>query len=262
MDVRAHNRAAWDRDVERGNRWTVPISAEDIERARGSDICIVLTPTKPVPREWFPSLSGARVLCLASGGGQQGPLLAAAGAKVTVLDNSPRQLSQDRLVAERENLSLETVLGDMADLSMFDDATFDLVVHPVSNCFAAEVRPVWRECFRVLRVDGVLMAGFTNPVRYLFDNERTERRQLEVRHAIPYSDLADLDSADRQVLIDGLESLEFGHTLEDQIGGQLEAGFVLTGFYEDRYGDEADDPLSRYLATFIATRAVKPVEAA
>jgi SAM-dependent methyltransferase len=258
MDVRAHNRAAWDRDVERRNRWTVPVEPEAIERARAGEICIVLTPTKHVPRQWFPELHRARVLCLASGGGQQGPLLAAAGAKVAVLDNSPRQLAQDRLVAERENLSLETILGDMADLSVFADSLFDLIVHPVSNCFAPAVRPVWRECFRVLRAGGVLLAGFTNPVRYLFDNERTNRDRLEVRHAIPYSDLIDLDPADRQALVDGMESLEFGHTLEDQIGGQLEAGFVLTGFYEDYFGSDADDPLSRYLATFIATRAVKP----
>jgi SAM-dependent methyltransferase len=261
MDVRAHNRAAWDRDVERQNRWTVPVEPEAVERARSGEISIVLTPTRPVPREWFPSLRGAQVLCLASGGGQQGPLLAAAGAKVTVLDNSPRQLAQDRLVAERDHLELATVLGDMADLSMFEGGAFDLIVHPISNCFVPEVRPVWRECFRGLREGGVLLAGFTNPVRYMFDNERTERRGLEVRHAIPYSDLTDLDPADRQALVDNLESLEFGHRLEDQIGGQLEAGFVLTGFYEDRYGNDVDDPLSRYLSTFIATRAVKLVEA-
>jgi hypothetical protein len=110
----------------------------------------------------------------------------------------------------------------------------------------------------VLREGGVLMSGFKNPVRYLFDNERTNRDRLEVRHAIPYSDMTDLAPTDRQALVDGMESLEFGHTLEDQIGGQLEAGFVLTGFYEDRHSRDVDDPLSRYLATFIATRAAKP----
>jgi SAM-dependent methyltransferase len=261
MDVRAHNRAAWDRDVERRNPWTVPVGPDAIERARSGEISIVLTPTRPVPREWIPSLRGAQVLCLASGGGQQGPLLAAAGAKVTVLDNSPRQLAQDRLVAERDHLELATILGDMANLSMFKDGAFDLIVHPISNCFVPEVRPVWRECFRVLRVQGILIAGFMNPVRYLFDNERTERSGLVVRHAIPYSDLTDLDPADRQALIDRMESLEFGHTLEDQIGGQLEAGFMLTDFYEDRHSKDVDDPLSRYLPTFIATRAVKLVEA-
>jgi hypothetical protein len=109
-----------------------------------------------------------------------------------------------------------------------------------------------------LRRGGVLLAGCTNPVRYLFDVERMDRGELAVRHAIPYSDLHDMEPARLQSLIDQLEPLEFGHTLDDQIGGQLDAGFIITGFYEDTYNPEANDLLSRYLPTYIATRAVKP----
>jgi SAM-dependent methyltransferase len=259
MDVRSHNRAAWNRNVENQNPWTRPVSEEVIARARRGQFELLLTPTKPVPMDWFPTLAGSPTLCLASGGGQQGPVLAAAGAVVTVFDNSPKQLSQDRLVAEREGLSIETVEGDMADLSVFSDATFDLIVHPCSNCFVPDIRPVWRECFRVLRAGGVLLAGFTNPIRYLFDDERMQNGSLEVCHAIPYSDLTDLSDADRQRLIlDKMSPLEFAHTLTDQIGGQLEAGFVLDGFFEDGYPESISDPISRYMNTFIATRATSP----
>jgi len=258
MEIRAYNRQAWDKLVEDRNMWTIPVSSDEIERARHGDWQIVLTPTKPVPRTWFPALADAATLCLACGGGQQGPLLAAAGAKVTVLDASPRQLEQDRLVAERDALTLETVEGDMADLCMFADATFDLIVHPCSNCFVPDVRPVWRECFRVLRTGGILLTGFVNPVRYIFDNERMDAGRLVVRHSIPYSDLTALDEADRRhTILEKHEPLEFGHTLEDQIGGQLDAGFAITGFYEDRYDGGESDPLSKYLPTLIATRAVK-----
>jgi len=258
MDIQAYNPEAWNKLVESGDRWTVPVTTDEIQRAKEGEWQIVLTPTKPVPKPWFPDLRGASTLCLASGGGQQGPILAAAGATVTVLDASPRQLEQDRTVAEREGFSLRTVEGDMADLSMFADASFDLIVHPCSNCFVLHVRPVWRACFRVLRPGGILLAGFTNPVRYIFDEEHMEKGSLEVRHSIPYSDLTDLDEKTRRrMILDRGEPLAFGHSLEDQIGGQLDAGFLIIGFYEDRYDGGAADPLSKYLPTFIATRAVK-----
>jgi SAM-dependent methyltransferase len=259
MDIREYNRFAWDRQVASGNPWTIPVGAAEIAEARQGRWQILLTPTKPVPREWFPDLAGIDLLCLASGGGQQGPILAAAGAAVTVLDNSPRQLAQDRLVAERESLPITTVEGDMADQHMFDDGSFDLIVHPVSNVFVPDVRPVWAEAYRVLRRGGALLAGFTNPVRYLFDFELGERTGVwQVAHALPYSDLVSLSDDEKRRYAEAGEPFEFGHTLEDQIGGQLAAGFVLTGFYEDRYGDGEEDTLSRYTASFIATRAVKP----
>jgi SAM-dependent methyltransferase len=255
MDVRAYNREAWDREVERGNEWTVPVGEEVIETAQRGRWEVVLTNTKPVPKEWFPDLEGADVLCLASGGGQQAPIFAAAGANVTVLDNSPKQLAQDRFVAERDSLALEAVEGDMADLSVFPDESFDLVFHPVSNLFAPEVRPVWAEAFRVLRRGGVLLAGFINPVCFIFDCELADSGKLRVRHPLPYADATSLSEEERERLIDRGEPLEFSHTLEDQIGGQVEAGFLISGLYEDRHRDDA---LAAYIPTCIATRAIKP----
>ena len=255
MDIRSYNRRAWDREVERKNPWTVPVSSEVIAAARQGNWDIDLTPTRPVPHTWFPNLQGLDLLCLASGGGQQAPILAAAGAKVTVLDNSPGQLAQDRLVAERDALDLTLVEGDMANLSMFSDASFDLVVHPVSNVFVPHVRPVWAEAYRVLRSGGVLLAGFTNPVTYIFDQQLAERGILQVRYSLPYSDLTSLSHEERQRYVEQEEPLEFGHTLEDQIGGQCDAGFQIAGFYEDY---DPGDALASYMPTFIATRAVKP----
>lgn len=258
-DIRQHNRLAWDRQVEKGNRWTQPVSSAEIAAARQGQWTIYLTPTKSVPRHWLNPLPGKRILCLASGGGQQAPILAAAGAQVTVLDNSPKQLARDRFVAEREGLTIHTVEGDMADLSQFPDQSFDLVVHPVSNVFAPQVRPVWREAFRVLRPQGILVAGFTNPIIYLFDFALIERSgELKVRYALPYSDIEQLSEEEEQRYREEGIPFEFSHTLEDQIGGQIEAGFVIVGFYEDHDLQGDENPLNHYLPTFIATRALKP----
>ncbi|MEA1977907.1 MAG: class I SAM-dependent methyltransferase [Chloroflexota bacterium] len=259
MDIRKHNSLAWDKEVERGNKWTIPVSEAVIEDARRGQWEIILTPSKPVPRVWFPDLKDLDVLCLASGGGQQGPILAAAGAKVTVLDNSPRQLKQDRLVAERHALEITTIKGDMADLSMFSDQSFDLIVHPVSNCFVPDIQSVWAEAFRILRLGAVLLTGFSNPVIYLFDYELADRTGvLQVKYALPFSDLTSLTAEEKERIIKKGLPLEFSHTLDDQIGGQLDAGFLLTGFFEDSYPEDENDLLTNYMPAFIATRAIKP----
>jgi SAM-dependent methyltransferase len=255
MDVFKHNQRAWDALVERGFEWTVPVSPEAVRAARQGQWQIVLTPRRPVPSEWFPPLAGTSTLCLAGAGGQQGPILAAAGAKVTVFDASSRQLAQDRLVAERESLSIETVQGDMKDLRVFDDGSFDLVVHPCSNCFVPNVAAVWREVFRILRPGGALLSGFVNPAFYMFDDAASEGGELLVRHRLPYSDLASLTEEEQQTLVRAEEPFFFSHSLEDLIGGQTKAGLVIVGLYEDEWPDH---PLSKFMAPLIATRALKP----
>lgn len=232
----------------------MPASPELIARAKKGDVEIVLTPTKVVPAAWLGDVSKKRVLCLASGGGQQGPILAAAGATVTVFDNSPAQLEQDRRCAAREDLILATVEGDMRDLSAFADASFDLIIHPVSNCFSEVVRPVWLECARVLRTGGELIAGFNNPVTYVFDQGLKEQGVLQVKNKLPYSDHTN-DEA-RKYFTERKQPLEFSHTLEDQLGGQIDAGLALVGFFEDI---SPNDPLSYYFPPFIATRSRKLV---
>jgi len=255
MDIREHNARAWDREVGRGNRWTIPVDAATIAAARRGEWEILLTPVRPVPRSWFPPLAGARVLCLAAGGGQQGPVLAAAGACVTVLDNSSAQLRRDRDVAVRERLALALVRGDMADLGMFPGGAFDVIVHPVANCYVPDVRPVWREAFRVLREGGELLAGFANGIAYLFDDEALDRGEFTITRSLPHADVAALSAEQLRARIAEGATLQYGHTLEDQIGGQLDAGFILRGFYEDK---DPAERLSRHVALFAATRAQKP----
>ena len=255
VDPVEHNRAAWDRQVAEGNEWTVPVSAEVIARARAGEWSIVLIGHEPVPRDWFPAeLRGCDVLALASGGGQQGPVLAAAGAKMTVFDNSPAQLAQDAMVAARDGLAIRTVQGDMRDLSLFADGSFDLVFHPCSNSFCPEVEPVWRECYRVLRPGGSLLAGFVNPDLYLFDDAALEEGRLVVRHRLPYSDLTHLAPGEHEALNGPGAPLQYSHTMAEQVGGQLRAGFVITRFVEAPMHAGAT---AGYMPGYFATAALK-----
>lgn len=256
MDILEHNRRAWNQQSRDNGQWSVPVSKETISAAQNGDWRVILTPLKAVPESWFGDLRGKKVLCLASGGGQQAPTLAAAGASVVSFDLSDAQLEKDQRVAERHQLDVTCVRGDMANLSQFEAESFDLIFHPVSNVFVPNVEQVWRQCFRVLKAQGELLAGFMNPSLFLFDHDEAERTgKIEVTRKLPYSELANLDEAGLSALEESGRALEFSHSLDTQLGGQLRAGFVITDLYEDHWDDRV--ALNAFSPTSIATRARK-----
>lgn len=257
MDVIEHNREAWDRESREGSRWCMPVAPEVIQAARQGSWSVILTPNAPVPRAWLGDVRGKQVLCLASGGGQQAPVLAAAGAHVTSFDLSLEQLAKDEQVAVRDGLSLSCIRGSMTDLSRLATESFDLVFHPVSNVFVPDVLVVWRECYRVIKRGGALLAGFMNPSIFLFNqSEADETGSMVVRYPLPYREPESLPASEQDEWRESGRPAAFSHSLEAQIGGQLMAGFVLTGLYEDTWSDEATS-LNRFSPVAVATRAVK-----
>ncbi|MBR6007335.1 MAG: class I SAM-dependent methyltransferase [Clostridia bacterium] len=240
-----------DRWIDEGWEWGVPIDTETFRRAKNGDWDVVLTPTKPVPHAWFGELCGKKLLGLASGGGQQMPVFAALGADCTVLDYSEKQLESERLVAEREGYGIRIVRADMTQPLPFRDGEFDIIFHPVSNCYIRDVRHVWRECFRVLKPGGVLLSGTDHYVNYLVD-EAEER----IINRLPFDPLANPDQMEQLSATDS--GVQFSHTIEEQIGGQLEAGFILTDIYEDTNGSGRLHDMN--IPTFLAMRSVKPLK--
>jgi len=250
MDIIKHNSKAWDNYVDKNDKWTIPVSVEDLQNAENELWSVLLTPTKPVPLSWFPDLKNLKLLGLACGGGQQGPLFATLGADVTIFDNSEKQLLQDKKISDSFNLGIQTVKGNMKDLSVFENETFDLIFNPCSLLFIDDVKPVWKECFRVLKPKGILMSGLINPLSFQIENET-----LLLKYKQPYSDIDSLPEFKLDKLVANNEALEFGHSLTDLIGEQLNAGFALTDFYEDNWNGENNFDL--YFPSFFATRAVK-----
>lgn len=237
-----------DRWIEEGWEWGIPITHEDFVKAKAGEWDMLLTPTKFVPHEWFGDLKGKRVLGLASGGGQQMPIFAALGAECTVLDYSEKQLQSERMVAAREGYSIEIIRADMTKPLPFENETFDLVFHPVSNCYVEEVKPIYRECARILKHGGVLMAGLENGVNYLVNDDETM-----IVNTMPFNPLKNEEQ--RRQLEESDCGMQFSHTIEEQIGGQLEAGLVLTHLYGDTNGEGRLHEMN--VECYLATRAVK-----
>ena len=231
-----------------GWEWGQPISHQVYQDALHGRWEVYLTPTKPVPHAWFGELAGKRVLGLASGGGQQIPIFSALGARCTVLDYSPRQCESERLVAEREGYQVTVVQGDMTRPLPFEDEAFDLIFHPVSNCYVEEVRPIFRECYRVLKQGGLFLGGYDTGINYAFDDD-----EERITYSLPFNPLKDEALYEASLRNDW--GIQFSHTLEEQLGGQLQAGFRLTDLYEDPNGQ---GNLHRHnIPSFIATRCVK-----
>ncbi|MGN1347147.1 MAG: class I SAM-dependent methyltransferase [Eubacteriales bacterium] len=241
-----------DRWVDEGWEWGIPISHEQYAAAKNGEFSLLLTPTKPVPAEWYPPLDGAKVLGLAAGGGQQMPIFAALGADCTVLDYSERQLQSEREVAAREGYEIRIIRADMTKPLPFADGTFDLIFHPVSNCYVEEVLPIWRECCRILKPGGRLMAGLDNGMNFLVDPDTDESR---IRYSLPFNPLKDPALLDELAAADC--GVQFSHTIEEQVRGQLRAGFRLLDIYEDTNGSGFLH--DHGIPSFWATLAVKEV---
>lgn len=246
QDVNAKTIDGW---VEDGWDWGRPISHEEYLRAKAGKWDVLLTPTKPVPHEWFGDLKGKRVLGLASGGGQQIPIFAALGAECTVLDYSEKQLESEKMVSEREGYPVRIVRADMTKPLPFEDGEFDLIFHPVSDCYVEEVRPIFRECYRVLKSGGALLGGFDNGFCFLFDDDGKQ-----MINTLPFNPLKNQEQMRQMEETNG--GVQFSHGFEELIGGQLEAGFRLTDVYEDT--DGSGNLHDHGVPTFWATRAVKP----
>jgi len=245
VDINAKTIDKW---IAEGWEWGIPITHEIYENAKNGKWDVLLTPTKPVPHDWLGDIKGKKLLGLASGGGQQMPIFAAAGAICTVLDYSPKQIESERMLAQQEGYEIEILQEDMTKPLPFKDETFDIIFHPVSNCYIEDVNSVFKECYRVLKKGGILLCGLDNGINFLVDDQ-----EKTIVNRMPFNPLK--NSEQMQLLIDTDCGVQFSHTIEEQIGGQLKAGFTLTDLYEDTNGSGYLHELNIY--TFLATKAIK-----
>jgi len=242
--VVAHNTQAWDRLAESKAALARPAVDEafvDPRRWLGAGGWLA-----GEGRSWLPSrLDGREVLCLAAGGGKHGPLYAAAGARVTVLDCSPAMLALDRHVAAERRLDYAIVQGSMDDLSMFAPGRFDLVIHPVSTCYLPEIGRVFREVARVTRSGGLYVSQHKSPASLQASLEPGPRGCYELRHPVAGGQAGEPLPPEPPSRLREHGTQEFVHSLTAILGGICTAGFLIEDVCEPDH-TEPQAPLGSF----------------
>lgn len=242
------NKETIDKWIEEGWEWAKSISHEEYIDAKNGNWNVLLTPTVPVPHEWIDNIKDKKILGLASGGGQQMPIFNALGAKCSVIDYSSKQIESEYKVAKREGYTIEAIEGDMSKKLPFNDETFDIVFHPVSNCYVEDVQHIFNEAYRVLKKGGTFLAGLNNEINYIVD-----QNEKEIVWKMPFNPLKDEKA--KEFMVKENAGMQFSHNMTEQIGGQLKAGFTLVDIYEDTNGFGRLHELN--IKTYIATKSIK-----
>jgi len=242
-----HNQRAWDAQARGGRRFARPVTDKqfaDRLAAIQSD-------------EWLKDrIAGARLLCLASGGGMQGVLYAAAGAHVTVVDISQEMLALDRQAAADRGLDLALVQASIDDISALPSADFDVVIQPVSTCYVSDVTKVYQEVARVIAPNGLYVSQHKQPGSLQASVEPSAEGYA--LHE-PYYRTGPLPAVAGSVHREE-GTLEFLHRWEELIGGLCRAGFVVEDLIEPLHAQPAAGRgsfahRSAYVAPYVRIKA-------
>ena len=254
--IHDHNRVAWDARVQGGKRFTVAATNEEMER-----------PLEILdPLGWLGGdITDKRILCLGAGGGRHGPMLAQAGACVTVVDISPEMLRLDTELAEAKGLQVETIETSIDDLSMLPQAAYEAVMQPVSTCYVPDIRLAYHELARVMMPGGVYISRHKQPTNLQVDLAPTAQGFLIDS---PYYLDGPLSPAKRPGPHREQGTMEFLHQWGDLLGGLCESGFVIEAVTEPKFSDPSAQPGSfeyrgQFIAPYIQLRARRtdqPVE--
>lgn len=224
VDHRSSNQQAWNQLADSGSLFA-KVATDDECR----------NPLQALDgRGWLPTtVAGLNVLCLASGGGWQSILYAAAGANVTVVDLSESMLRLDSREAKRRRFQVQTVHTSMEDLSMFAADSFDIVHQPVSTCYVPDLKCVYAEIARVVRSGGLYISQHKQPVS-LQISHRNERQQfvigVEYYHEGPLPNQQDTSYRESG-------ATEYLHRLDEIVGDLCLSGFVIEDLREPKRAD-------------------------
>jgi len=247
QDIIKKNQEHWDHEVKSGGHYTIPnlnLNAELLKKFANGELLFWDEPyaktnnpiLEKIRKYEYSDLKGKKVLCLASGGGQQSAMFSLLGADVTVVDISQGQLNGDIQAANHYGYAIKTVLCSMTDLSVFDDSSFDIVHQPISICFVPDVAPVYNEVYRVLKTGGMYHVDHINPSTHpaSYENDIDGWDGIGFRISSPYiGGPLRIDENGHENMTSGEIDGEFRHLFIDMFCKLTEVGFQIKYIWED-----------------------------
>lgn len=230
--VAKHNQRWWNKLASHGYEACIPILDLTPKTARaGIDPC-----------GYLKRVRGKRVLCLACGGGQQSAHFGVLGARVTVVDLAPKQLEKDQEAARHYGYPIETVVGDMRDLSMVPSASFDIVCQGFSIMFVPDLQVVYRQVARVLKPGGIYCVVHCHAIGYEVEPEQWTKDGYPVKRR--YLDTGPIKFNFKEPFEKTLEAplLQYAHTYEQAVQGLFDVGLQLIGYRDIQTGDPQAAP--------------------
>jgi SAM-dependent methyltransferase len=210
-------------------------------------------------------VAGKRILALAAAGGTHAPLLAMAGATVTLVDISPRMLAIDeqfnrQLAADSltraSTTPIRLVCESLDALDCLESASFDIVLQPVSMNYLTDPMSVYGHVARLLVPKGLYLVQHKNPLSLQCSFNRADGGWYRVEHPQWKGTCisAAEESQEELGLIGSREhsTREFPHALDELIGGLCRSGFSIEDFTEPPRADGwATDGASYHQAIYI-----------
>jgi ubiquinone/menaquinone biosynthesis C-methylase UbiE len=226
-DIAQTNKLHWEKMVKEGCEFTRPwlgLNANLIDQYVKGQLDPIPEPLLAMyPPIILDDVEGRDVLCLAAGGGQQSAVFGLLGAHVTVVDLAEGQLKGDRKAAKHYGYEVETIQGDMRDLSCLGNASFHLV-YGTGMSYIPEVKQVYSEVARVLRTGGKYRVDFTNPATEFVDSQDWDGKGYRITK--PYTERIRRNK-------DG--PTEFRHTLSSIFNELLATGLSIEHVQEAPY---------------------------
>lgn len=216
------NKEWWEKMVKDKCGFTKPWLNLDVKTLQKLAKGKLKNPPEPLndiyPISVLSDVKGKNVLCLASGGGQQSAVFSLLGANVTVIDIAEGQLDGDKKAAKHYGYEIKTFQGDMSNLSMLKNNSFDIVYQAPSMTYIPDVKKVYSEVARILRSGGLYRVDAHNPQSVFFDESLWDGKGYRI--SVPYAVKEQQRSENENVL-------EYRHYLDETFNGLIQSGFVI-----------------------------------